>query len=684
MSFSSLTYSQSVNVLDPTQVYTTPNITNNTTSPTSTTGTWQNVGLWNQGLPCWGPGGPVYCGPNPYFNNGSFNFSYGLTDVYQVVNIANALPNSGTGLRVNGYNFTFIAKNGNGWDNGQTDYLSAYVNFYGSDGKQVRSDYYNLNYKFDWTMFGYSKTFDTPFASKDLSTVRYGFVGGDSNFWAGPYGPEIYNIGFSLKYSVDPCYTNVLYSPSCPGYMDALNKLTALPTTTNVTTVEINSTLSTTPAPSPATTTTVASTTSNGTNIVSFAPIVPTTTNAPSNSTRTVDGTSIGLSIVARNQQREQAIAMQASQTAIQLATEASTQAQQEAVNVASQSSANSIAMAQTTTKSTTNTTEVKTVANNTDLTFQNNQSTSALTMFASPTTTSTQKQTESQQTFVAATTTMVQNSRPTQSNQQVESTVSSDRVNNTGLMNNVVSSVEVDIKPQTTVAQAKSTDTSTVSNAPTEIVAQQVQPTYSLLPPVVSVAMQTTTPQSYKLVQDKETSVTEREKVQEIVYNPTIASYTLLPPRQEMSQTNTQPVIATAIQNTTMTFSNSQPVMQVTNDFSMSDSQKMLLDRSNPLFQTLENKNIETQNTMISQQGPTVNRNVQNNEVAGGVDINRMAQAPAGYNEYLNFTLRDAAFYAPKEVYRNQKVIDNARALRQLSSDRLHQQMVNSQYERK
>jgi hypothetical protein len=40
-----------------------------------------------------------------------------------------------------------------------------------------------------------------------------------------------------------------------------------------------------------------------------------------------------------------------------------------------------------------------------------------------------------------------------------------------------------------------------------------------------------------------------------------------------------------------------------------------------------------------------------------------------------------DVAFYAPKEIYRNQKTVDNVRALRQMSSERLHQQMVDQQY---
>jgi hypothetical protein len=42
-----------------------------------------------------------------------------------------------------------------------------------------------------------------------------------------------------------------------------------------------------------------------------------------------------------------------------------------------------------------------------------------------------------------------------------------------------------------------------------------------------------------------------------------------------------------------------------------------------------------------------------------------------------------DIAFYAPKEIYRNQKVVDNQRTLRQMNSrsDIIHQEMVNQQY---
>jgi hypothetical protein len=56
------------------------------------------------------------------------------------------------------------------------------------------------------------------------------------------------------------------------------------------------------------------------------------------------------------------------------------------------------------------------------------------------------------------------------------------------------------------------------------------------------------------------------------------------------------------------------------------------------------------------------------------------MATQPAGYQAY-SMMMPDVAFYAPREIYRNQVNVDNARVLRQLSSDRLHQELVNLQY---
>jgi hypothetical protein len=84
--------------------------------------------------------------------------------------------------------------------------------------------------------------------------------------------------------------------------------------------------------------------------------------------------------------------------------------------------------------------------------------------------------------------------------------------------------------------------------------------------------------------------------------------------------------------------------------------------------------------NTTQEQKTDAVNKNVQPNELAGKVDIASMATQPQGYQAY-SLAMPDVAFYAPKEIYKNQVNVDNARVLRQLSSDKLHQELVNLQY---
>jgi hypothetical protein len=98
------------------------------------------------------------------------------------------------------------------------------------------------------------------------------------------------------------------------------------------------------------------------------------------------------------------------------------------------------------------------------------------------------------------------------------------------------------------------------------------------------------------------------------------------------------------------------------------------------PVDNAMDSKSFLTQMDNGSQQNDTVKKNVQNNEAAGNVTIESIAKQPANYAQYFT-AIPDVTFYAPKEIYKNQKTVDNARALRQLSSDKLHQDMVNQQY---
>jgi len=93
---------------EPGQVYTTGNIVQ--TTPQGGPTPWVN-GVYQNNLTCWGWGDPGYCGPNPIVRPGdSINFSYGMTNLYQLQTITNILPNTGTGLSVNGYNLQYSIK----------------------------------------------------------------------------------------------------------------------------------------------------------------------------------------------------------------------------------------------------------------------------------------------------------------------------------------------------------------------------------------------------------------------------------------------------------------------------------------------------------------------------------------------------------------------------------------------
>ncbi len=108
--------------------------------------------------------------------------------------------------------------------------------------------------------------------------------------------------------------------------------------------------------------------------------------------------------------------------------------------------------------------------------------------------------------------------------------------------------------------------------------------------------------------------------------------------------------------------------------------TQVSFMGSDSPIRSIMEQRpNIDT--TINEQKTETVKSDVQANEAAGGRDINSIAVIPAGFESYINSILRDVAFYKPDEIYKGQRTVDNVRALRQLSSDRLHQEMVNQQY---
>jgi hypothetical protein len=108
--------------------------------------------------------------------------------------------------------------------------------------------------------------------------------------------------------------------------------------------------------------------------------------------------------------------------------------------------------------------------------------------------------------------------------------------------------------------------------------------------------------------------------------------------------------------------------------------SSSFLTNKADPINAILDAKQQNTNSDKEQSQTQQVKSNIQDNDAAVGVSIDTIAKTPVGFNSYT-IALTDVAFYAPKEIYRNQRVVDNQRALRQLSSDRLHQEMIELQY---
>lgn len=549
----------------------TGNLVNNSVTNNDVTTKWQNVGSWNQGLPCWRGGDPG-CTSSVYFNNGSFNFSYGTTNVSQAVNIATALANSGTGLQVNGFTFGFTAKNGNGWDDGRQDYLVAYANFKNAAGTVVQSyDYSNLtNKKYNWTTFSFNETFTTPYAVKDLSTATYGFIGRDNNFWQGPYGPEIHSVNFSLKYSVgtDPCTTNVYSSPSCPGYANAIASLAPASTSSSTTTVSISplsasssgsvTSVSTDPTVAPVTSVNVGGVELATAGTISIPDGVPQVIKDTKPQT-TDSNKTLALNLIRQQQAKDKELQTTVSQKAIQETAQAGAKANQQSMAIVENTNAMVVASAQTS-------------------------------------------------------------------------------VVNTAVQINL---------PATTT-------NTTANNIQAERPIQLLPPSRYELPTldkeITLISNMSMPAVDYSLVSFKQEKF-EVQKFEPIFEQP----QSLIMQRQDQKMIETETIVH-----------QSNP----------------MLSAGNPINEII-NKPLDTGNNQTDQQIETVKRNVQPNELAGGVDIVSMAVLPKGFDVYTNTFLKDTSFYKVEEIYKNQNTVDNVKALRQLSSDRLHKEMVDMQYGR-
>jgi hypothetical protein len=401
---------------------------------------------------------------------------------------------------------------------------------------------------------------------------------------------SVYNMYAKMIVTPDPCMKNVMYSSSCTGFQEAIDKLNGTNKTDYATTgytepasvtagtssseaitytsSPTGSTVAVSPVVAP-----VVSPTSGGSSTSSTPQQVVSVASSNVSADKTSGGSPVNLSfamnLISKNAEREKATAMSAVANAVEQAQAAASQAQQEAVSIATRASEASTSTSSVGGSSSTSSTSIgdtKSASTGGGLTMQG----------------------------VGAGAIQLQNFGPTQSSVSTTSSVSA-------------------ITQQSFAVQAN----------------------YSIVPimQVASVAPTLNGPTFSDAIQSIQSS-------------------------QSISIDRT-PVDIEAPSNST----------------------GFITDRTNPLREIIDAQPIISGISM-EQQMSTVKKEVAINEAAAGVDIGKMAIAPMGYNTYLTLAIKDVSFYAPRDIYPKQNTVDNVRALRQMSSDRLHQEMINQQYQ--
>lgn len=822
---------------------TTGNLVNWSTSPTDTTSTWNN-GVYVNTL-CFQAGQPGNCGPRPSVNtNGNINFSYGTTDLNQIVNINRALAAGGSGVQLSGFNFGFMAKNGNGWDDGRQDYLDAYVKFYNAGGGLAASyDYGNqTNNKYNWTHFQFNETFSSPVAASNYSNAQFGFVGRDNNYLAGNYGPEIYNVSFSLKYKVDPCSTNPAYSPTCAGFNNVVTSGNLLnPNLISNGNVVYNSFAINTALQSSGagvdvygfkygynyslgngsygctatnqdgscswymTTNPTAQVrvrlTDNNNNViytdgqsrstpntaenVSYQILLPSTTNSLSLGTFTMGASTTGNAAIQNmfanalykpdpcvNPLSNPSCPGYATAYVKNLILGSTVAAASAPVGPPALATAPPTSGALSTSSAPDPNSTVPSPANPAPQQPQQsapppqqaqqgpaqdpNQNPNAVAanpaqpnptqpvpqqaggpqpaggpqQSPSPSVASAPPQSSPQagapqpvgktnvgpsSTAMSAVKSAQEKDKATQqmavqnaakivesSTQQSQATATA-AVNMLNDMSANSASVAAQFSSQTTQASFQTIQTGQTQQQFTQSVSQQTQQQSSR---IIQQTQQTQQDQQvqqtqiYGSVVQIMQSATNTQQ-QDITSTATVMLKPVAPTVIEVSPqassgtgisinrnpfaynplsslTSTVSLIQTSpntyqFRNESRNIENEQPQIQVATIGGLSRA-------GNPLSEILMQQRFELMQNNIEQRGDSVNKNVQQNELAGGVRIESMATQPRGFEAY-SVVLKDAAFYEPKEVYKNQTTVDNVRALRQMASDRVYQEMLDMQY---
>lgn len=172
-----------------------------------------------------GAAGGFTGGNTPAFNPITNTIIFGYTEktatqriTAEAFAIQHALDLSNSGIKINGYNYSWLINNSgenSGTLTGKVEMLRG--------GSALQS--YTYNYSTPTAGFERktgTQTFNNPQDLLAADEIALSFTGKDARFWAGYYGPQVRDPSLTLNYTTDPCMGNPAYSPSCAGFNDIL------------------------------------------------------------------------------------------------------------------------------------------------------------------------------------------------------------------------------------------------------------------------------------------------------------------------------------------------------------------------------------------------------------------------------------------------------------------------------
>ena len=596
-------------------------------------------------------------------NTGTFMFGYNRGTIAYSTPVNYALSMAGTNIQVNGFKYSWEYFN----QDSSRGTLSGNINLTNKNGQVVENYNYNMPQTTNgWTTMSGIENFNTQHAASTLDRLNVSFTGKDERWWAGYYGPQIRDIDVKLLYSVAPppvptdfskwvpltsengeftltkpgvvrygAYDTYVYHEFQAGTYSCSNSAWG---TDPIGGVYKSCSLGTNTTPTP----TVPKTTTD-TSTALLDPVTTTTSIEPNSTTPTTTTTMIDPVTTI---------------TSTPTTTATSTAPTSQPSVVASVVSA----PAPTTSSSTSSSSSTKESSGS-----GGSNLSLALSVIG--------KNSERDASGSAVAQSAVAQAQATANQaQQDAATVAASAVANSMTANAVTGSSQQSNGNGTRTNQSANSTNFSLQSGVTNLASVMSGPQ----PTTQMVVQQQSTGIGINMLNNQ--PVITSTSTQQSFYESSSVIALLQPQTATMFTPSVIAPTESQTQSMQSTQTNSNTTTHSTETYALI-TPNMLTDKTNPLTDIIEGKQTVPQNNAVGMSGTVVNKNTQDNDVAGGVTIAKMAIDPAGYGSYLNLALRDVAFYAPKEVYKNQRNVDNARALRLMTNDSKHREMVDQQY---